>query len=407
MSHRRTPTAVAFAAGLIALAGHALGVNDPMVKPVQNPTPAAPSAPAPVPTPVNPAAIPTPAPGAPAVAPGTPIPTQPTAALPNALELEFETFNWGDIPDTAQVAKKVSFKNTTDRTITIAASATCGCTVAGLEKNVYAPGESGSIEAKFNPTGRRGPQQKEVIITVTDPQGVYAQQRVALTSNVKPLVWMEPQKIFEPEVNHKDGKTATFKIFGRKPDFNITKAESASEFVKATIGKPNTIEQNGEQVVEVPIEMVIGKGAPLGTLQTQVTVTTNDDKAPTQTMFVGGDVVGEIKATPPQAIIRTQTTNTPFKTEVRVDTRTGKAFKITGVEVEGRSDMKLVPDVSAGEGGKWYMITLSGVTPAEPSFVQGAIIVTADTNDGETIRIPFTASVVRAAAPVAPAPSGQ
>lgn len=353
---------------------------------------------------------------APAIAPSTPgaspgavpqgvpqvVPTQAPATLPDALEIEFPSFNWGDIGDTAPVSKKVKFKNKTDRTLTIAASATCGCTVAGLEKNVYAAGESGEIEAKFNPAGRRGPQQKEVIVTVTDPQGVYAQQRIAFTSNVKPLVWMEPQKLYEPEVNHKEGKATSFTVYGRKEGFAVSKAESNSEFTKITVGTPSVVDQNGEKVTQVPIEIVLGKGAPLGNFQTQVTVSTNDEKAPTQNIFVGGDVVGDLKATPSQAIVRTNTTSTPFKTEVRLDTRAGKPFKITGVEVEGRSDMKLVPDITPGEGGKYFMLTLSGVTPAEPSFVQGAVIVTADTNDGETIRIPFTAQISRVPTPPAP-----
>jgi len=41
----------------------------------------------------------------------------------------------------------------------------CGCTTALLEKKEYAPGESGEIEAKFKFDGRRGHQEKWIVVT--------------------------------------------------------------------------------------------------------------------------------------------------------------------------------------------------------------------------------------------------
>jgi hypothetical protein len=41
----------------------------------------------------------------------------------------------------------------------------CGCTTAYLEKKVYAPGESGEIEAKFKFNGQVGHHQKWIVVT--------------------------------------------------------------------------------------------------------------------------------------------------------------------------------------------------------------------------------------------------
>jgi hypothetical protein len=85
---------------------------------------------------------------------------------------------------------------------------------------------------------------------------------------------------------------------------------------------------------------------------------------------------------------------------VRIDSRNGTAFKIKSIEVDARDDMSLATDVISGEGGKYYMLTLSGVTPATPGFVQGTVVVDTDIDGGETIRIPFSGSIRN------PAPAG-
>src|SRR5205085_2119004 len=130
---------------------------------------------------------------------GTPVVNQaPPAgqALPNALNIEASTFDWGDVSDAEPVNHSFDFTNISDKTIKITVAASCGCTVAGLEKDTYAPNEKGKITATFNPQGRNGSQTKVLTMTVIDPQGSFAQQTMTLTANVKALVTTEPQKMY-------------------------------------------------------------------------------------------------------------------------------------------------------------------------------------------------------------------
>lgn len=328
--------------------------------------------------------------------PGHPSTPTPPGALPEALKLSETSFNWGDIADTDPVAHDLQFTNTSDKTITIAVAASCGCTVAQLEKNTFAPGETGKVTATFNPQGRAGSQTKTLTFTVTNPQGVFAQQMASLTANVKALVTFDPPKMYLNEVDHRKGQTAMLTITGRKPGFAITKAIPQSEFVVAKIGEARTTEVNGEKLTQVPIELEIAKGAPIGNFQTNLTLESNDDKAKIQPYYVGADVVGDVKATPPQAILRVNTPSTPFTTQVRLDSRSGSSFNLVSVDVEGGQNMQgmsVATDVTKGEEGKYYMITMSGMTPARGGMVQGYLVVASDSQGGETMKIPFTAVI--------------
>lgn len=59
----------------------------------------------------------------------------------------------------------------------------CGCTVPQCPKKPIAPGETGTIEVKFNSKGKKNKQTKKVTVTAnTDP----AQTILTITANVTP-----------------------------------------------------------------------------------------------------------------------------------------------------------------------------------------------------------------------------
>lgn len=334
-----------------------------------------------------------------------PVPAQPHS-LPEALKLDATKFDWGDISDTEPVEHAFNFTNISDKEITIAVAASCGCTVPTLEKTTYKPGESGHVTARFDPHSRQGNQSKTLTFTVTNPQGVFSQQIATLTANVKALVTFDPPKMFLSEVDHSSGQKTKLTIKGRKAGFTVTSVTPNSEHIKATIGEPSTVEENGEKLTLVPIELDVGKGAPIGTLQAQLDIKTNDERAKLQPYFLGADVVGDIKASPAQAVLRVNDPSTPFSTTVRLDSRSGSAFNILSIETDARKEMQVVTDVVKNPDTSAFTITISGVTPAEAGMVQSFLTVSTDARGGETLRIPFTA-VIRKLAQNVPQPMPQ
>lgn len=329
------------------------------------------------------------------------------AELPKALELSETSFDWGTISDGEPVSHSIKVKNVTDRTIKLAAAASCGCTIPKLEKDVLAPNEEVAIVASFNPSGRNGPQTKTVTITVVDPQGMYSQQTVTLTSNVRAMVTLDPAKLYSQDVDHRDGKVETLTVIGRKPNFKVEGVDSTSPFVKATVGDSVEVEENGEKITKVTVKLDVGKDAPIGNLSSQLTIRTNDDKMKPLSTFIGADVIGDIRATPPSTMIRATAPGAAITAQMKLDTRSSKAFHITSIDIEGRADMKLVSDFTSTEEGRGYMVTISGVAPEQAGLVQGSVVIATDSQGTETIRVPFTLTVPRSAPakPVVTAPA--
>ena len=73
------------------------------------------------------------------------------------------------MPDDGHLEAHFKFKNTGPDAVDIKRVKTsCGCTSAKLEKETYAPGESGDIVVKFVFGSRRGPQRKIISVTSED-----------------------------------------------------------------------------------------------------------------------------------------------------------------------------------------------------------------------------------------------
>lgn len=317
----------------------------------------------------------------------------PGVKQPEALKLERTQFDWGVISDQKPVDYDFTVVNTSEDTIKIQIGASCGCTVPKVDKNTLAPGESTTATARFNPKGRSGTQTKTLTITVTEPAQKYASQSIVLTSTVKALVLVDPPKVHMTEVDHRNGATQKITVTGRKEGFAVLGVESNNPDIVATFGDPVITDINGETVTTVEVAVEAGKGANIGDLTGQLTIKTNDDRVEPMPIMVMAQVVGTARANPGNAFLRVFTPSTPFNTQVRIDSRNGTTFKIRSIEVDARDDMSMATDIISGENGKYYMLTLSGITPATPGFVQGTLIVETDIDGGETLRIPFSGSI--------------
>lgn len=329
---------------------------------------------------------------------GEPNPADPAhAEKAKALKLSEESHDWGTIPDDATVSHTFQAKNLSEKTVKISVAASCGCTVSKLDKDTIEPGEEVPITATFNPHGRNGVQTKTLTITVLEPAGEFAQQFITITSNVRPMLSVEPQRTWLQEVDHRSGKQEKITIISRKTDSKITGVDSNSEFIKATVGETAVIEENGEQIAKTEVTLDIGRGAPIGTLNGQLTIRSSDPAAKPLSTFVGAEIIGDVRANPATTMIRATAPGALISADVRVDTRSGKAFKVQSIDVETRHDLRLAADLTpASEDSTAYTVKISGTAPLAPGLIQGTLLVSTDSEGGETIRIPFTATVPRA-----------
>lgn len=72
-------------------------------------------------------------------------------------------------PADKTVTADFAFRNTTDHPVEIRKIRTsCGCTVAESAKKSYAPGEQGAVKAVFTIGGRKGKQEKTIIVETSE-----------------------------------------------------------------------------------------------------------------------------------------------------------------------------------------------------------------------------------------------
>lgn len=68
---------------------------------------------------------------------------------------------------------------------------TCGCISGKIEKKVYQPGESGSLEVTFSLEKREGPQRKGIAVKTSDGKTV----QLFLSTNIKPTFKLSMKRL--------------------------------------------------------------------------------------------------------------------------------------------------------------------------------------------------------------------
>ena len=110
------------------------------------------------------------------------------------ITVEKAVHDFGEIGPGAKKYCEFKFTNTGDSLLKITkVSRTCGCTPFTLEKNEYAPGESGTLKVKYNAGGLGGSVNRRLFIYSNDKE----RPKVTLTIKAKivPKVAHEPEKL--------------------------------------------------------------------------------------------------------------------------------------------------------------------------------------------------------------------
>src|SRR5690554_921632 len=89
-------------------------------------------------------------------------------ANPNAatIDFEFDTYDFGQLDAGDDASVEFTFTNNGKESLIITnVKASCGCTTPYWSKESVAPGEKGSIKAKYNTVGKSGGFNKPITIT--------------------------------------------------------------------------------------------------------------------------------------------------------------------------------------------------------------------------------------------------
>lgn len=116
---------------------------------------------------------------------------------------------------TTSYAFTFPFKNIGNNDIKIlSVSTTCSCTVANLDKKIYAPNESGEISGTFNIGNRVGLQEKEISLQTDDIS--QSQIKLFLKIKILNLVEFKPRLLYWKKDANPEAKNVEIKISDSK-----------------------------------------------------------------------------------------------------------------------------------------------------------------------------------------------
>ena len=118
------------------------------------------------------------------------------AGWPTAYALQWTTVEAVLRPqaDGAMPVASYSFRNDTAAPVTITqAVATCDCTLIDLAKKTYAPGESGVLVVRFDPTGRSGTVSRTINVETDEPGA--PSQLLKLTAELPEVLSFTPRDL--------------------------------------------------------------------------------------------------------------------------------------------------------------------------------------------------------------------
>jgi hypothetical protein len=157
------------------------------------------------------------------------------------------------------------FRNDGEAPLTISRiRCSCGCTAARLAKMVYQPGESGELVVRFDPTGRKGKQQKTCTIHSNDRENPTL--TVRLKAEVMSLVWAEPTPLINMQQPRGLPFDETVTLWSRADEFELVRVESTSPLMRVDVGETERVwvEDEDRHHFRTPIRLSLPPDQPVG-----------------------------------------------------------------------------------------------------------------------------------------------
>jgi hypothetical protein len=134
-----------------------------------------------------------------------------------------------------------AFSNPTDHTITIKnVTTSCGCTTVTLDKKVYAPGETGEINAVFTVGDKTGTLSKRIMVETDDPKESTVLLKMKV--HIPEIIRISPRYLSWKQDSKAETKVIKLEVPGDQP-VRVIKVVSSDESVVAEL---KTIQEGKE-----------------------------------------------------------------------------------------------------------------------------------------------------------------
>jgi hypothetical protein len=203
----------------------------------------------------------------------------------------------------------------------------CGCTSPSISKDTLKTYEKGAIVAKFNTASFLGHRSATVTVTIDKPY--YAEVQLQVSGYIRSDVVFEPGVINLGQMEQGAGGEAQVKVtYAGRQNWNISDVRSANSNFEVELSDP--IRGRGQVVYTMTVRLKAE--SPVGFINDQLTLVTDDVRNQTIPLQVEGRVLSVLDVTPSALLIGAVDPGQKVTKQLVVKSK--QKFKVTDVKCE-------------------------------------------------------------------------
>ena len=266
--------------------------------------------------------------------------TQSATAETWATKMFSETHHdFGAVSRNAKTECAFSIENIYEEDVHIASvRSSCGCTKPVLNKKIIKTWEKAELVAQFNTRSFIG--NKNAVITVVIDQPYYAEIQLTVQGHIRSDIVTEPGEVNFGEVAVGTKRELPIRIsYAGRADWKVLDVRGNSDFLSVRL---DPAKRQGN-MVSYTMHVILNESAPIGELQDELTVVTNDQQNSEFSLPTMARIVAPVSVTPSQ-IAFGDVTSGQVKSE-RFIVKGKRPFKITEIQCsDERFEFKLPSD---------------------------------------------------------------
>jgi hypothetical protein len=238
------------------------------------------------------------------------------------------SYDFGTVARAGKVEHNFVLKNLYKEDIHIASvRSSCGCTQPRILKDTLKTHEEGAIVAAFNTRAFSGQRGATVTVTIDRPQ--YAEITLNVRGYIRTDIVIDPNQVNFGSLAEGEGAEKKIRIeYAGRGDWKITDTIVNSPYLTA---EAKELSRSGGRVT-YELSVALKDDAPVGYLQNQLLLTTNDRRATKFPVNVEGRIVSELSVSP--APLMLGTLQPGQSTSKQIVVKGAKPFKIVEIRCD-------------------------------------------------------------------------
>lgn len=282
---------------------------------------------------------------------------------------ESTEFDFGGVARGSKVEHRFVITNLYEEDVHITdVRSSCGCTIPEVAKRTLKTFEKAEVLATFNTRSFLG--KRSATITVSFDQPFYAEVQLHVGGYIRSDIVLAPDHVDFGSVSGSQANEQIVKIdYAGRDNWQILEVKSPRDYLSAELreaGRRHT--EYGHEQISYELVVRLAENTPAGYFSEQLTLLTNDTRAPEFPLIVEGNVTSEISVSPSPLILGVLSPGQ--KVSKKLVVRGRKPFQLTHAASDEPAFQVELP---SGEEKAVHLVPVTFVAPDKPGKFTGTL----------------------------------